>query len=111
MDKIPFCVVMTTCPALDQAKAMAKGVVEAKLAGCATVIPGAMSFYFWEGKLEETPEFVLFIKTRSRALPSLMRHIREKHSYSTPEIIVLPIAEGDRSYLDWLGANTVFSQR
>ncbi|MBI4677303.1 MAG: divalent-cation tolerance protein CutA [Elusimicrobia bacterium] len=111
MDKTFFCVVLTTCPEAEQAKKLARSLVEAKLAGCVTVVPQAISFYHWENKLEETPECMLVIKTRSRSLPSLMRFIKEKHSYSTPEIITLPIVEGDRSYLDWLGANTIFSLR
>ncbi|MFA6317513.1 MAG: divalent-cation tolerance protein CutA [Elusimicrobiota bacterium] len=111
IEKTLFCVVLTTFPEAEQAKKLAKSLVETKLAACVTVVPGSTSFYVWEGKLEETPECVLIIKTRSRGLPILMRHIKEKHSYSTPEIIVLPIVDGDKSYLDWVGANTIFSQR
>lgn len=111
MEKPPFRVVLTTCPDARSAGKTAKDLVRSKLAACVTLVPRAVSYYHWEGKLERTREIVLIIKTRARVLPVLMRRVKELHSYATPEIVALPIVEGDRDYLAWLGANTLSAQR
>jgi uncharacterized protein involved in tolerance to divalent cations len=35
--------------------------------------------------------------------------VKELHSYTTAEIIFFDIADGNEEYLDWIGANTLFS--
>lgn len=87
---------------------LAQGLVANKLAACVTRLPGAVSRYFWEGKLEEQGEILLMIKTRLALFPSVSRYVRENHPAKIPEIIALPLAAGDAPYLDWVGANTQF---
>jgi periplasmic divalent cation tolerance protein len=45
----------------------------------------------------------MLIKTERRMIESLKTRIKELHSYQLPEIIVLPIIEGDAAYLQWIG--------
>jgi periplasmic divalent cation tolerance protein len=44
-------------------------------------------------------------------LAALREAIRELHSYELPEIIALPIVEGSRAYLDWIGESVGVLQR
>jgi periplasmic divalent cation tolerance protein len=102
----PLKVVFVTVPDAGSAEKIASGLVAAKLAACVTVLPGAVSFYAWEGQLHRDAEFQLLIKTRGRLLPELTRFVREHHPAKLPEIVAVPIEDGDRQYLDWVAAAT-----
>lgn len=99
-------VVVCTAPDAATAEKLAQGVVEARLAACVNVLPGATSVYYWDGKLQKDAECVLLIKSRSGILPELTRFIKENHPAKLPEIIALPVDGGDRQYLDWVVAAT-----
>ena len=83
---------------------LAKILVEEKLAACVNVVPGATSYYTWEGKLEQDEESLLFIKTTAGAVQRLTARLRELHPYDVPEIISLEIRgdEGNGDYLKWV---------
>lgn len=97
-----FCVVLTTVDQEDIAKSLAKSFVQNKLAACVTVLTQATSFYIWEGRLEEASEYLLLIKTHQEQCDALMAFIQEKHPYTLPELIALPIVAGSSAYLDWV---------
>ena len=101
-----FRVVLVTCATLEEARKIARGVVEKRLAACVNIVTHAVeSFYSWEGKLENSSEYMLVIKTSEERLGELEKEVLAMHSYDTPEFIVLPIVTGSDKYLDWLGAS------
>ncbi|HYA61668.1 MAG TPA: divalent-cation tolerance protein CutA [Candidatus Sulfotelmatobacter sp.] len=101
-----FRVVLVTCATLEEARKIARGVVEKHLAACVNIVTHAVeSFYTWEGKLENSSEYLLVIKTSEERLGELEKEVLAMHSYDTPEFIVLPIVAGSEKYLDWLGAS------
>jgi len=101
-----FRVVLVTCPTLDEARKIGRGVVEKHLAACVNIVTHAVeSFYTWEGKLENSSEYLLMIKTTEERLGELEKGVLAMHSYDTPEFIVLPIVAGSEKYLEWLGAS------
>lgn len=91
------------------ASSIAKGLVEGKLAACVSVVGGLNSFYRWKGKLEKSGEYLLIIKTRKKLMEDVEQFVKSNHNYTTPEIIFLNIEHGSAEYLDWLGANTMFT--
>ena len=97
-----FRVVLVTAPRGRKASLLARGIVSARLAACVNVIPGLVSHYRWEGKLQHDAECLLLIKTRAAKIPALKRWIAAKHPYSVPELLALPVADGAKSYLSWL---------
>lgn len=99
MDEI---LVFITASNEDEAAKIAKAVVEAKLAGCANIIKDIRSVYNWQGKIEDGKEVLMIVKTRKTLFDSLMKKIKELHSYTVPEIIALPIIAGSEDYLKWL---------
>lgn len=97
------CVVLVTCGSAAEAKRIARAVVEARLAACVSLLPGAVtSIYRWKGKVESARERLLLIKTSRNRLAKLQAAIGRLHSYDLPEIIALPIVAGSRAYLDWI---------
>lgn len=98
-----FRVVLVTCATLEEARKIARAVVEQHLAACVNILTHAVeSFYIWEGKLENGSEYLLVIKTTEERLGELEKGILKLHSYDTPEFIVVPIVTGSKEYLDWL---------
>ncbi|VEP17751.1 Divalent-cation tolerance protein CutA [Hyella patelloides LEGE 07179] len=98
-------VVLTTVSSEEQGKAIAKSLLNEKLAACISIFP-LQSLYTWQGEMNQDREWQLIIKTRLDLLSELKTKIQSLHDYEVPEIIALPIVDGSKSYLQWLGSNT-----
>jgi periplasmic divalent cation tolerance protein len=95
-------VVFITAPTEDEAAKISKALVEARLAGCVNIIKNIRSIYSWQGKIEDEKEVLMIVKTQKPLFDSLMKKVKELHSYKVPEIIALPIVDGSVEYLKWL---------
>ncbi|MGY5958820.1 divalent cation tolerance protein CutA [Kosakonia sp. BK9b] len=98
-------VVLCTAPDEATAQELAATVLAEKLAACVTILPGATSLYYWEGKLEQEYEVQLLLKTDVTHLEDLFASIKAHHPYQTPELLALPVTHGDYDYLTWLNAS------
>jgi periplasmic divalent cation tolerance protein len=101
-----FLVVLVTMPDADTAARLGRTVVEEKLAACVNIIPGLRSLYEWEGKLCDEAEVLCLFKTRRALYPALRDRLSGLHPYQVPELIAVPLAEGNEPYLAWLAAGT-----
>ncbi len=95
--------VLVTTPNLKTARALAKAALQKRLIACANLIPKLESHYWWQGKIETSPEILMLLKTTTPKLTALEKLILTRHPYDTPEFIVLPITRGNKRYLNWLG--------
>ena len=100
-----FVFVMSTVESIAQAEILASEILEAKLAACVTSIPGAVSTYWWEDKIEKSQEIVLLIKTQSKNLTALKSFFDSHHTYEISEFVALPISGGSIEYLNWMRAS------
>jgi periplasmic divalent cation tolerance protein len=98
--------VFTTVEREEDATALARAVVEQRLAACAQIVGPINSTYWWKGKVETAREWLCVMKSRSDAYPSLEAAIKAVHPYENPEIVATPIAAGSREYLRWLDEET-----
>lgn len=98
--------VLCTCPDMESARLIAEQVVDQKLAACVNILPGVTSIYRWMGKIEESQEHLLIIKTVGEVLEVLVNSINDLHPYELPEVIGVPIESGSLDYLDWISENT-----
>ncbi len=105
-DEIEPVFVYTTVETQDQAEALATSLVERKLAACVNIVPQIRSIYRWRGKLENTTECALFIKSHKRRLDDLLGQAKALHPYDLPVLVVLPLAGGDKDYLAWVAEQT-----
>lgn len=85
-----------------EARALARTLVEERLAACVNIIDGATSIYRWKGGVEEATESLMIVKTSSERFEAMVRRVREIHSYDTPCVLELPIGRGNPDYLAWL---------
>ncbi len=99
-------VVIVSVPSVAEARRIAHKVVEKELAACVSIVPKVRSIYRWEGKVEETQETLLLMKTKKEALSKLTKRIKKMHSYEVPEILALKVDDGDDEYLKWLELST-----
>ena len=100
MDRAVF--VYTTWPSTADAEAAGRALVERRLAACVNILPGMISHYRWEGKVERAEETVMIIKTRASLADAVSDAVKALHSYDTPAIVVLPLESVEKSYLGWL---------
>ena len=101
-----FIIVYVTAGSPAEGERLARALVDERLAACVNRIATVQSVYRWEGKLEQSEEQLLIIKTQKRLFAALEKRVRELHSYSVPEIVALPIIDGSQDYLLWLGDQT-----
>ena len=88
---------------------IASGLLKGKLAACVSIIPGVESSYWWKNRIEKSSELLLIIKTRRVLREDVMQFVKEHHPYTVPETIFTEIDGAAQNYLDWLGANTLFT--
>lgn len=104
--KEEFVVVLTTFPADKDAEALAKALVDERLAACVNILPPMRSIYTWQGATESADERQLVIKTTRARVPALETRLKALHPYEVPEFVVLSILEGSQAYLSWLSNST-----
>lgn len=91
------------------AQLITSGLLEGRLAACVTAVPGAESSYWWKDRIEKSAEILLVIKTRRALREDIVQFVKQHHPYSVPETIFFGIDAASKDYLDWLGANTLFT--
>jgi len=96
-------VIMVTAASRRECQKIARHLVEARLAACVNITQPIESIYRWEGKVADEKEYLMLIKSTRELFPEIKAAISRIHSYHTPEIICLPIIDGSRNYLQWLG--------
>jgi periplasmic divalent cation tolerance protein len=95
-------IVLTTLGADADAAAIARTLIEERLAACVNILPAMTSVYRWRGKVEQDREQQMVIKTASERVDALQARLRELHPYELPEFLVLG-ATGSEAYLAWVG--------
>lgn len=99
-------IVMTHLPDAAAARALAGHLVEARLAACVNILAPCRSVYRWQGRIEDSAETPLLVKTTAERYATLEAAIRAHHPYELPDIVAVPIAHGLPDYLAWVAAET-----
>ena len=95
-------IVLTTSGSQEEARKIARTLVERRLAACVNIVPQIESVYRWQANVDTAQEWLLLIKTTAQALERVRSAILELHSYELPECVCLDIEDGSSAYLDWI---------
>lgn len=98
--------VYTTVPDMGEAKSIARALVSARLIACANIIAGMTAVFEWQGQMSEADEVVMILKTTHTLADEVCREIRRLHSYDEPAALILPVAGGSASFLEWICSAT-----
>jgi periplasmic divalent cation tolerance protein len=94
--------VYTTFPSVVEAEKAGREIVEQRLAACVNILPGMISHYWWEGKIERGEEAVMIVKTRASFADRVRKAVKAVHPYTTPAILVIAVEMVEDTYLRWL---------
>lgn len=100
------CMVYVTAADTEEAEAIGRAMVEARLAACANVFPAMKPIFCWKGEIGEGSESVVVLKTTESRADALIEAVEAMHSYDCPCAVVLPIVGGSRAFLDWISQET-----
>lgn len=95
-------IVLCTAPDEASAQELAARALGDKLAACVTLLPGATSLYYWQGKLEQEYEVQMLFKTNRQHQDALLSMLKQHHPYELPELLALSVSGGNKEYLSWL---------
>ncbi len=95
-------VVFMTAASREEAARLADMLVGARLAACVQILPEIESVYRWEGKIERQGEILILAKSTRDKFDELDAQVRAIHSYDTPEILAVNVAELSAPYHKWL---------
>jgi periplasmic divalent cation tolerance protein len=101
-----FIQIMTTASTKEEAAKIATVLLEQRIAACVQVAGPIESRYWWNGKIEQSAEWLCLIKTIRGKFPAVEAAIRAIHSYEVPEIVACSIELGSKPYLEWLRRET-----
>jgi len=97
-------VVLMTTATREEAEKIARNLLNQKLIACANIVGPVSSLFWWKEKISQENEFLVLMKTSADLFEKLAATIKQMHSYEVPEIIAIPIANGEQTYLEWLSS-------
>jgi periplasmic divalent cation tolerance protein len=104
-------IVFITASSRKEADRLAQALVKEKWAACVSIVPEIYSRYWWQGRIENDVELLLVAKTLKSKFKGLVRRVKELHSYTVPEVLALPIVQGNPAYLKWMKDSLSVSKR
>ena len=102
-------VIVSTYPDKKSISKIANQVVKGKLAACVNYTK-INSVYTWNGKIENTEEFLALFKTTRKTKQKLKQEIARSHPYEVPEIVEIRMDDVNMLYLKWLEDSTLKSK-
>ncbi len=94
-------VVFITTPTRNEAESLTQKLLKERLAACVNLLP-VTSHYWWKNRIENTEEMLMIVKTQRRLINQIVKLVQKHHTHKIPEIIALPIIQGNPKYLEWI---------
>ena len=97
--------IVSTYPTKKSISKIANDLVKNKTIACVN-ISKIDSIYFWNGKIQNSPEYIAIFKTVTKNKTKLKKILDETHPYDVPEIAEIDVSSINKSYLNWLIEST-----
>lgn len=98
--------VRITCPSRRVAEDIADAALEARLAACANIEGPVTSSYRWKGVIEQSFEFILWLKAPEANWGKIDALVQRLHPYDVPAIVAMPLTHVSSAYEAWATENT-----
>ena len=95
-------IIKTTTDSHKTMKLIANTLLNKKLAACVNMIPRMRSKYVVDGRITESREVILLVKTTKKLEKKVYKTIKELHNYEIPEISTIQASNVDKDYEKWL---------
>ncbi len=95
-------IIKTTTDSHKTMKLIANTLLNKKLAACVNMIPRMRSKYVVDGRITESREVILLVKTTKKLENKVYKTIKELHNYEIPEISTIQASNVDKDYEKWL---------
>ena len=97
--------IISTYPNKKSILKIANELVKTKIIACVN-ISKIDSVYSWNGKIQNSGEYIAIFKTVKKNKTKLKKKITETHPYDIPEIVEIDVTSINKSYLNWLIEST-----
>ncbi|MBI5860093.1 MAG: divalent-cation tolerance protein CutA [Nitrosarchaeum sp.] len=98
-------IIISTYPDKKSITKIANELIQNKIVACVNITK-ISSIYSWQGKIENTSEYLALFKTIQKNKKLLKEKIKSTHPYDVPEIAEINITSINKSYLKWLVEST-----
>ena len=95
-------IIKTTTDSHKTMKLIANTLLNKKLVACVNMIPRMRSKYIVDGRITESREVILLIKTTKKLENKVYKTIKDLHNYEIPEISTIQTSKVDKNYENWL---------
>ena len=95
-------IIKTTSDSHKAMKDITNALLNNRYAACVNIIPRMRSKYVLEGRIVESREVMLLIKTSQAFEAKVYKTIKELHNYDNPEISTIETKNVDKDYANWL---------
>lgn len=96
--------ILVNCKDYQEAEKIGKELVLKKLSACTNIIGGVHSIYRYKGKVEESDEALLVIKTDFRLRTKVISKVKKLHSYEVPDILTINVDKTTPEISRWLSS-------
>ena len=100
-----YCIVITSTDSEENAELIIHTLLEKKIVACVQSST-VRSTYRWQGEVIQSEEIRLEFKSKVSLYETLKTEIEQIHLYDVPEILMLPVTDGNVSYLQWIESET-----
>ena len=97
--------IISTYPNKKSISKISNDLIKNKIIACVN-ISKIDSIYSWNGKIQNSPEYLAIFKTITKNKTKLKKVIAETHPYDVPEIAEIDVTSINKSYLNWLIEST-----
>lgn len=103
--KRDFIEIVLTATSWQEAQAIADALLDAHLVACVEFIP-IKSRYHWHKSIEQADEVKLIMQSIASNFKKVSKVVKNLHSYQTPALHALPIADITDDARQWLTVET-----
>ena len=97
--------IISTYPNKKSILKISNDLVKTKIIACVN-ISKIDSVYSWNGKIQNSSEYIAIFKTIRKNKIKLKKEITKTHPYDVPEIAEIDVTSINKSYLNWLIEST-----